>query len=179
MLESIAKRRLDHFEREWDYDVTYLREMLNAGGIEALAPMQAAEKLSSYRRDIPIAAYFAAKLVAARHGDCGPCLQLGVKMAERAGVSPEIIRNALQHNVDALPEDVALAIEFAESSLNREPSAAVLREAIVQRWGKRALISLSYAIAGTLFYPVFKYVFGYGHACSIVQIGSEAAPVHA
>ena len=171
MLDLIARRKLDRFEKEWSYDVGYLRDVLECGGIDALAPMAGMEKISSYRRDIPLAPYFAAKLIATRHGDCGPCVQLGVKMALRAGVSADVIRDVLANNVAALPEDVALTVEFTQATLRREPAAESLRTRIEQRWGKRAVISLSYGIAGSLFYPAFKYALGYGHACSLVHVG--------
>lgn len=39
MLTWFAKRFLAKFERQWDYDTTYARDMLDAGGYEAIAPM--------------------------------------------------------------------------------------------------------------------------------------------
>ena len=174
MLEMIARRKLDRFEKEWSYDVDYLREILDAGGLDALAPMMGMQKISSYRRDIPVTPYFAANIVAVRHGDCGPCLQLGVRMELRAGVSADVIRNVLANDVKALPEDVALTVEFTQATLRHDPEAEPLRVRIEQKWGKRAVISLSYGIAGSLFYPTFKYAFGYGHECSLVHIGDLA-----
>lgn len=171
MLDMFARRKLDRFEKEWSYDVGYLREVLECGGIDALMPMAGMEKISSYRRDIPPAPYFAAKIVATRHGDCGPCLQLGVKMALRAGVPADVIRNVLANDTAALPEDVALTVEFTQATLRHDPGAEPLRARIEERWGKRAVISLSYGIAGSLFYPAFKYALGFGHACSLVHVG--------
>ena len=107
MLKWFSKTWLDKFEREWGYDVDYMREVLDAGGFEALKPIMALQKVAAYRADCPRDALFAASLVAGRAGDCGPCLQLGVKMAERAGMPPEQIAAVLTQDRDAMSEDVA------------------------------------------------------------------------
>jgi alkylhydroperoxidase family enzyme len=179
MLETLARRRLEAFARDWNYDTAYLREILEAGGLEALAPVGNLQKLTSYRRDVPLAPYTAAKLVAARAADCGPCVQLGVTMAERAGVDPALVRAVLQRDPDALDADARLAYDFAEASLARDPSADALRERVVGRWGKRGLISLAYAMASVQIYPTIKYALGYGHACARVRVGGADLPVPA
>jgi hypothetical protein len=47
-----------------------------------------------------------------------------------------------------MPADVSLAVRFAEASLRHAPEADDLRQEVVRRWGKRALISLAFAITG-------------------------------
>src|SRR5580692_633717 len=51
-----------------------------------------AAALGQFRRDVPIEPWYAAGITVVRHEDCGPCTQLGVTMAERAGVSPAVLR---------------------------------------------------------------------------------------
>jgi NAD(P)-dependent dehydrogenase (short-subunit alcohol dehydrogenase family) len=48
--------------------------------------------LGRFRRDLPIDAWCTAGITAVRHEDCGPCTQLAVTMAERAGVNPAVLR---------------------------------------------------------------------------------------
>src|SRR5277367_6976644 len=108
MMKTIARRRLEAFEREWNYDAGYMHEILDAGGLEALMAVAGLEKISNYRCDIPPEPYFVAKLAAARVADCGPCAQLVAAMAERAGVEPAVVRAVLQRNPDALCEDSCL-----------------------------------------------------------------------
>jgi hypothetical protein len=177
MLKYYAKTQLDKFEREWGYDVTYMREVLDEAGFGAIVPMMGMSKISNYRHDIPAAPYFAAAIAATRAGDCGPCVQLGVRMAERAGVPPTIIRAALSNDRAAMPEDVRLCYDLAQSTIARNPAEGdAIRAEILRRWGRRALVSLAYGIAAGGFYPAFKYALGHGHACQRVSVdGLELA----
>jgi len=171
MLSWFAKRALDKFERQWDYDVDYLREVLAQGGIEALAPMNGLAKMQNYRRDVPPDVYFTAALLATRNGDCGPCLQLGVRMAQKAGVPQQTLRAILAGDRDAMSEPVQLAYDFTKAVLARDGWDGSAREELCKRYGPRAIISLSYAIALGGFYPAFKYAFGVGHACQKIRVG--------
>jgi hypothetical protein len=178
MFTWLAKRWLDKFGRTWGYDVGYMHDVLDAGGIEAIKPIMALQKVSAYRADCPRDALFTASLVAARAGDCGPCLQLGVKMAEREGMPPVLIAAVLTHDRDAMTEDVRVAYDFARASIARDGWDVPAREAVIQRFGKRAMIAMSYAIAVAGFYPAFKYALGAAHACQRIKVGSmEVAPL--
>ena len=64
--------------------------------------------LGQFPRDLTIEAWCGTRITAVRHEDCGPCTQLAVTMAERAGVSPAVLRAVLADNPDAMPPDVAL-----------------------------------------------------------------------
>jgi AhpD family alkylhydroperoxidase len=172
MLTWFAKRFLNKFQREWGYDVSYMLEILDAGGLAAIKPMMALQKIAAYRADCPRDAYFAVSIVASRAGDCGPCLQLGVKMAERAGMAPSQIAAILTQDREAMSDDVRCAFDFARAAIARDGGNAPAREAIVVRFGKRALIAMSYGIAVAGFYPAFKYAFGAAHACRRIHVGN-------
>jgi alkylhydroperoxidase family enzyme len=172
MLTWIARRFLDTFEREWSYDVSYAREILDVGGYEALAPINGIQKAMSYKRDLPADILFTSRIVTTRAGDCGPCLQLVVKMAQRGGVSDKTIAAVLSGDRDAMTDDVRLAYDFTRAVLARDGWDGPAREALLSKYGKRAMISLAYAIATARFYPDFKYAIGAGHACSIVRVGN-------
>jgi AhpD family alkylhydroperoxidase len=177
MLKWFAGKWLDKFGREWGYDVSYMHDVLEAGGFEAIKPIMALQKVSAYRGDCPRDALFAASIVAARAGDCGPCLQLGVKMAERAGMAPEQIAAVLTQDRDAMSEDVRVAYDFARAAIARDGWDVPAREAVVRRFGKRAMIAMSYGIAVAGFYPAFKYALGAAHACAQIKVGSaEVVP---
>jgi hypothetical protein len=109
--------------------------------------------------------------------DCGPCTQLVVDMAQRQGVDPAILRAVVARDLTAMPFDVALAMRFAETTLNHAPEANDLREEVVRRWGKRALVSLAFAITSARIYPTLKYAMGHGRACTRVTVGGETRPV--
>jgi hypothetical protein len=77
--------------------------------------------------------------------DCGPCSQLAVTMAERQGVAPAVIKAIVAGDEHAMTPDAALAYRFAQAVLRHDPGADALREQIVARWGRRALVSLAWA----------------------------------
>jgi hypothetical protein len=178
MLKFLAKQFLDRFEREWGYDVSYMREALDAGGYAAIKPMNALQQIAGYDGGCPPQVLWTAGIVASRAGDCGPCLQLTVKMAERAGMPAEQIRAVLTHDRDAMNGDVRIAYDFTRSVLARDGWDQPAREEIVRRYGRPALIGISYRIALAGFYPAFKYAYGAGHTCERITVGTfDVAPV--
>jgi AhpD family alkylhydroperoxidase len=178
MLKWFAGKWLDKFGREWGYDVSYMHDVIDAGGFEAMKPMMALQKVAAYTGDCPRDALFAASIVAARAGDCGPCLQLCVKKAEREGMAPAQIAAVLTQDREAMTQDVSIAYDFARSAIARDGWDVPAREAVVRRFGKRAMIAMSYAIAVAGFYPAFKYALGAAHACQRIKVGStEVAPL--
>ena len=169
-MKWLLKRAIDRFEREWKYDGSYMRDVIDASPRAAWLFSRAAA-LGQFRRDVPLEPWYAAGITAVRHEDCGPCTQLGVAMAERAGVSPEVLRAVLADNPDAMPPDVALAWKFTRATLAHDPAADEYREAIVKRWGRLALVSLAFAITAARIYPTVKYALGHGKACMRIVVG--------
>jgi hypothetical protein len=176
MLKWLLRRWIAKFERQWNYDAGYLRDMLDADP-RALWAISKLSGISGYRKDVPPAAYCAAGIVGTMAEDCGPCTQLAVDMAQRQGVDPAILRAVVAHDLTALPFDVALAVRFAETTLSHAPEADDLREEVVRRWGQRALVSLAFAITAARIYPTLKYAMGHGRSCTRVTIGGETRPV--
>ena len=169
MIKWMVQRAIDKFERDWKYDASYMRDMIDASPRAAWLFSRAAA-LGKFRRDIPLDPWFAAGITAVRHEDCGPCTQLGVAMAERAGVSPTVLRAVLADDPDAMPPDVALAWKFTRATLAHDAAADEYREAIVKRWGRLALVSLAFAITASRIYPTVKYALGHGQACMRVVV---------
>jgi hypothetical protein len=172
MVKWMLRKAIDKFEREWNYDASYMRELIEASPRAAWLFSRAAA-LGQFRRDIPIEAWYAAGITAVRHEDCGPCTQLGVTMAERAGVSAAVLRAVLADAPETMPPDVALAWKFTRATLAHDPAADQYRDAIVQRWGTRALISLAFAITAARIYPTVKYALGHGKACTRIVVGGS------
>ena len=94
MVKWLMHRGIAAFERQWNYDASYVHEMIEADP-RAAWMFQRATSLGKYRKDVPADALAAAAITAVRHEDCGPCTQLGVSMAERAGVDPKVLRAVL------------------------------------------------------------------------------------
>lgn len=172
MIRWALRRAIGKFERTWSYDASYLRDMIEVSPRAAWLFSRAAA-LGQFRRDVPLDAWCAAGITAVRQEDCGPCTQLGVTMAERAGVRPEVLRAILSDNPDAMPADVALAWRFTRATLAHDPAADDYREVIVEHWGRRAMISLAFAITAARIYPTVKYALGHGKACMRVVVDGK------
>ena len=176
MLKWLMRRQIAAFEKAYGYDTSYARDILEASPRAALL-FGRIPALAGFRRDVPKDAWFAAKLVAARAEDCGPCTQLVATMAERAGVAPGILSAVLTCNEAGMTPEAALGFRFAEAVLAHDPRADDLREEILRRWGSRALVSLGFAIAASRVFPTVKYALGHGKACTRVTIAGVTVPV--
>ncbi len=176
MIRWFLRRRIAAFGRTWNYDVDYVNEMIETDPAAVMAAMKAVG-MGRYRKDVPAAAHYAAKLVSTMAEDCGPCTQLVITMAEREGVDPAVLRAVVARDLAAMPYAVALAARFAELTLEHAPEADEVREEVVRLWGKRGLISLALAIAASRVFPTLKYAVGHGRTCTRLTIGGETRPV--
>src|SRR5918997_550413 len=68
MLKWLMRRGIAAFERKWQYDASYLHEIIDADPMAAWKFSRAAA-IGSYRKDVPLAAWTAAAITAVRHED--------------------------------------------------------------------------------------------------------------
>ena len=176
MLKWLIRRRIAAFERAYSYDLGYVYEILDVG-VRAVLVFNRIMPMSRYRHDAPRDAWFAAKIATALSEDCGPCTQLAVTMAERAGVDADSLRAILSGDVSGMTPDAALGFSFATATLAHDPAADQHREEIERRWGKHGLVSLAFVIASARVFPTVKYALGHGKACQRVTVGGAPAPV--
>ncbi len=176
MLKWLIRKRLAAFERTFEYDLSYAREIL-AADTRAFLKFAKVMGMTSYRKDVPPDVYYAVKLTGTVAEDCGPCTQLVVAMALRDGVAPRTLSTILAGTPET-PE-VVLAVAFAKASLAHAPEADALRDEISRRWGPRALVSLAFALSGARIYPTIKYALGFGKACQKVVVAGEQIVVAA
>ena len=169
MLRWIMRRGIAAFERQWNYDASYLHELIDVSP-RAAWMFSRATAIGNYRKDVPTAVWAAAAITSIRHEDCGPCTQLGVSMAERAGVDPKVLRAILMEDSAAMPDDVALAWRFTRATIDHDPAADTYREEIARRWGPKAVISLAFAMVASRIYPTVKYAMGHGKACTRIVV---------
>jgi hypothetical protein len=176
MIRWFLQRQIAAFERTWNYDVAYMHEVTDVDP-RALFAFGKAQALGKYRKDIPPAPYWSAGIVTVMAEDCGPCTQLTIEMAERAGVDPAILRAVVARDYQKMPYEVALAVRFTEAALRHAPQADDLREEVIRQWGKRGLLSLAFIMLTARMYPTLKYALGYGKACTRLTVGGVAQPV--
>lgn len=176
MLRWLIERKIGAFERDYDYDMAYAREILDAAGPRALLRFARAQPLGTYQGGVPRDAWFAARVAAIAAEDCGPCTQLNVTMAERAGVPAPLLRAVIAGDDDALPDDARLTVAFVRAAHARRPEADALRAQVAARFGRPAVVALAYALVAAKLYPALKYALGYGHACTLVRVGDALVP---
>jgi hypothetical protein len=172
MLKWLIRSRLSAFERKFGYDTSYAREILDAD-TSAFFAFAKVQGMSSWRRDVPLDAYYAAKIVGTIAEDCGPCTQLMVTMALGDGVAPRTIAQILQSDDLTMNEETRLGARFARAVMQHDASADALREEILRRWGPRALVSLGFAIASSRIFPTLKYALGHGKTCERVFVAGK------
>jgi hypothetical protein len=176
MLKALFSRYLDGFERQWGYDASYMRFLLDAAPV-SFAKFSLLPGLAD-KRAAPAAAMAAAGIAGTIAEDCGPCTQISVDLAAAGGVKPEVLRAILAGDEAAMGETAALAWRFARASLARDMAACdPLRDEIVRRWGKKGLAAISLSLTTARMYPTLKYALGYGKACSKVVVAGVAQPV--
>ena len=173
MLKWFMKRKLTAFGDAFDYDTGYMQELIDVDPAAGIA-VSRLSAVASYRADAPAPAWYAAKLVAGMSEDCGPCVQLGVRMAERSGVSASDLRAVIAGDVGRMSAEASLGYRFAKALLARSEDLDDLREEIVTRWGRKALAAISIGIVTTRTFPALKYALGHGQSCQSVEVGGVA-----
>lgn len=165
MLKYLVKRALARFARRYDAEVGHLMVVAEHDPLGVLR-LQMAQGLGAHRFGLPAEVYAEALLVALHRADCGACLELGMKMAEDAGVAHDMVRAIVLESVpEDSPSGVGLAISFAQAVLDGDHCLDELAEQVRARWGVRGQAGLSAAIAGAAYFPVFKRGMGYAQAC--------------
>ncbi|HEY2661332.1 MAG TPA: hypothetical protein VGI79_16545 [Caulobacteraceae bacterium] len=177
MLKALFSRQIARFEKAWNYDASYMRDLLAASPwtflkfslVSGMTP----------RRDAPAEALAAAGIVGTLAEDCGPCTQISVDMATAGGVSPAVLRAILAGDVVAMGQTAALGYGFATAVLEKRlDEADAMRDEVLRRWGRKGLVALTLALTTARIYPTVKYGLGHGKTCSRVVVAGDAAPFH-
>lgn len=178
MLKRFIVSRIAAFERRYGYDMGYARMILRTR-LHAFMRFAPLARTSTYHDGVPVEAWYAAKLAATLHEDCGPCTQLVIRMAEEAGVDPNQLRAILAHDFAALAPATALALRYADAVLAHAPETDLLRAQTLERWGERGLVSLAFGIASSRLFPTLKYALGFAQHCSMLEVnGTRATFTH-
>jgi len=146
MIKGWVHKQLDKVEAQYGYNVDYMRLILDTNG-SAFFKFALFQTMSSHAVGLPTGVYFAAKIRSALVDDCGPCIQLVVNMALEAGVDEQVVADIVAGKVDALPEEVSLAVRFTDLVMAHNPEADELRDQIAAKWQQDGLITMGYAIA--------------------------------
>lgn len=178
MNKAIASHLLSGFSEKYGYDVGYIENMADVSP-GAFYRYLLCTPMSQYRNTAPLRPYMVAKMVATKHFDCGPCLNLCINMSREAKLDDETIFAVLTGNTESLTEDDALAMRYANAVV--EQDGATLKSAeieIVQRWGEAALIDFAISVAFAAFYPILRRGLGHAHSCEPVMKELEQLALH-
>jgi hypothetical protein len=66
MMKWLLKRAIDRFERTWQYDASYMRDIIDASPRAAWL-FSRATALGQFRRGIPLEPWYVAGITAVRH----------------------------------------------------------------------------------------------------------------
>lgn len=177
MLRYLLNKILQSFQRRYAYDIRYQQEILTAD-LAAFLKFTAFQTMASHAGNLPAGPLFAARLRAIIAEDCGPCTQLVVNMALEAKLAPELVRAIIEQDLEQLPEEIKLVVNFSDLALARQPQANDLRLPIRARWGQPGLIAIAFALSSYRVYPALKYSLGYGEACHKVMVEQTAVLIH-
>ena len=172
MLRRTIQAQLGRMERKLGYDLGYVRYIVDSD-VHAFLRLARIRGMTEYCRDVALEIRYAARIVGTLAEDCGPCTQLGVTKAEQDGVSPDVLRAILRGDDAALPSDVRLCVQFSRAVLARDPSADVLREAVLARWGRRGLVTIAFALTSARIFPTLKGALGYAASCARVEVAGS------
>jgi len=167
--EKKSLEMLEGFQAHYDYDTTYMKEMVKAApkayeNFEAFLPM------ASFINATPKEVMYVVKVASMKNEDCGACLQLNVDMAIEAGVDKEIIKEVVFNDGKNLPTALKEIYDFTLCVGNNQSVDADLYDKINKTYSKEMMVEISLAIAASKVFPAIKRVLNDFHSCSVIQI---------
>lgn len=164
MIRRLALRQIDRFERQVGASLDYVRFMVKTS-LRASLKFAKFVRLSSYRRVLSADTQAVAAIVATRAADCGPCVQMAVRLAQQSGASREVLAAAVERRPDDLPKDLGDVYRFAEAVTHQSHDLDELRERVRARYGDEGLVELALTIGFTTVFPITKRALGYAISC--------------
>jgi hypothetical protein len=172
MLKFLMHAQVRKFEREFGYDAGYMHELVDLDPM-AFWKFSRVAYAGEHRGGLPAEAVYAAKLAATMHEDCGPCAQLVIDFALKAGVAPGALAALAAGDLAAAPPDAALAFRFARAVLTRGADLDEATAAIERRFGRRGPALLGMALTIARIFPVLKRAMGHAHACTRLDVAGR------
>ena len=91
---TASREAIRAFAQHYNYDVGYVEALMDASP-GAFSAYETAMPMGQYQKAAPTDLLMIAKLATTQVEDCGPCLELGVKIARESKVPESIIRGHL------------------------------------------------------------------------------------
>ncbi|QDT99482.1 carboxymuconolactone decarboxylase family protein [Gimesia aquarii] len=168
MSERDYLNELAEFEAHYQYDTTYMRELLEHSPL-AYAKFADFMPLASHRENLDPETYWIAKLAAMQVEDCGACLQLCVRMALENEVSRQLIESVLEGG-SGLSDDARDLYDFSVNVASATSVEQALEDRIQARFDKASLLELGLCIASAKVFPTIKRALSYAKSCNLIEI---------
>lgn len=168
MLTKFAHTLIGSAEKQLGTPLDEMRYIADHS-LSAFRRWSSTREIADYHHALPPEVYYVAKIAVYRIEDCGSCLQIVTHMARKNGVSPDIIRAALEGKAEMLPGELQAVYGFAHKhALGQED--ARLRELLREKYGDKGLIELAIGIASARTFPALKRVLGFAKRADEVSI---------
>lgn len=167
--EKKSLEMLEGFQSHYDYDTTYMKEMLKVSPT-AFEKFEAFLPMASFVNNAPKEVIYLAKITAMKNEDCGACLQLNVDMAIEAGVNKDIIKEIVFNEGKNLPSSLKDIYEFTLLVSNNKTIEDTFYDKIYETYSKEVMVEISLAIAAAKVFPAIKRVLNDIKSCSVIQI---------
>jgi alkylhydroperoxidase family enzyme len=154
----------ERYQRRLGVATPYFDEVVrHAPG--ALVPILGFVPATAYGSRTPDNVLHMVRLGATVAQDCGTCLEIGVRMARRAGVAANDVEAAVRGRATDLAPELAAAVRFGDRIARLEDAPAE-RDVIRAHFGEGGLVEASIAAAGAMTFPVLQRGLGFARTCT-------------
>ena len=162
-----AREQIHAFGARYDYDTAYMESML-AASPEGFARFQPVAEMAGFQCELAPEVTAVARVATFVTVDCGPCLELNLKLAREAGVADDVLRGALRCGV-GLRSDLVEVRNFAAQVAAGESPDPALMAALKHRYGEAGMVEIALAIAGSMMFPAVKRAMGFARSCAVTK----------
>lgn len=167
--EKKSLEMLEGFQAHYDYNTTYMKDMLKANP-NAFETFQNFLPMASFCEKTPKDVMYTVKLTTMKNEDCGECLQLNVNMALEAGVDKQIIKEIVFNEGKNLPQSLKDIYDFTLAVLNEQTIDENLYDKIYFKYSKDIITEIALATAAAKVFPTIKKVLDNFHSCSVIKL---------
>lgn len=92
--------------------------------------------------------------------DCGPCLEIAVRLAQAEGANIAVLRAVLADQPEELPENLRLVYQHAQAVDQHDSTVSELARQIEERFGPKVAADVALTLALAPVYPRLKRALG-------------------
>ena len=164
-----SHKKLDWYARHYDYNVDYMREMLEIAP-EAYATFEAFLPMANFVKSTPLEVMNVAKITAMKYQDCSDCFQLILDMAVEVGVDKEIIKSLVFHDGEGLSDELKDVRKFTLAVLENRGIDEELQSKMTEKYSRDVMMELGLAIASMQVFPIIRRTVNAFKSCNIMEL---------